>query len=90
MRPRGYWGLPAFASLSMAGSARQFTELDQQIKDAKFSLAELNRLSGGIEISTCSGKPCVRVDKALTRKLGTHGNDGDFFFLKLKNTEGQQ
>ena len=22
MRPRGYWGLPAFASLSMAGSDR--------------------------------------------------------------------
>ena len=23
MRPRGYWGLPAFASLSMAGSVRK-------------------------------------------------------------------
>ena len=24
MRPRGYWGLPAFASLSMPGSGREY------------------------------------------------------------------
>ncbi len=32
MRPRGYWGLPAFASLSMAGSERHDTPCGHAIK----------------------------------------------------------
>jgi hypothetical protein len=61
--------------------------LKSEIASARSNLSELRRLSGGIEISSCSGHPCARIDKELTKQLGRHGKGSDFFMLKLKGDE---
>ncbi len=68
VRPRGYWGLPAFASLSMAGSVGRFN-MQLKPKIGRFNM-QLKPKTGRFNMQLVFFREKTKLSTGKSKKIG--------------------